>query len=325
MINEYPTELSGNSTADDKIKKTLLSQADLDRLKLQEPKRRVALHQYPLDLGVSGDRNIIKFDINVPVGSRFEADNKNQNTTDKPIPVQTGGNSLLGKSNKTTKYTRTTTSIGLYMPDEVSTVYTSNWQSRELGIAAGASKVLSNFDSLLSTDGAKTIMKAAGEGFASTITGAVQNPTPFQIQDVRNFGKAQIKNPYIEVLFDGIENRPFNFSFKFMPRNEKESVEVKNICEAFRYHQAPEFKYAENNLESYLMYPSTFDITFLHEGDENNWLHKISTCALRSVSVNHSSDAGFKTHDNGAPVVTTLTLEFIELELLTKDRIKQGY
>lgn len=318
-------ERASNVINDDSIEKTLKSVADFDKDKLFNPKRKISTLQYPLDLDHEGDRNIIKFDINVPEGSRFEKDTGA--TTQKGVKpvVQKGGNSLRGKSKLSTKYKRTTDSIALYMPDEVSSVYTSDWQAKELGTVAGISKVLSNFDTLLSAEGAKTIFKAGAEGLSNSIAGALQQLTPIELQDARNFGKAQIVNPYLEVLFNGIENRPFNFQFKFTPRNGKESLEIKEIVNKFKYHHAPEFKYAENNLESYLMYPSTFDITFLHEGKQNNWIHKISTCALRSVNVDYNSEGGFRTFENGAPVVINMALEFIELEVLTKDRIKQGF
>lgn len=308
----------------DSIKKSINTIADIDKDKLLNQKRKIATFQYPLDLETEGDRNIIIFDINIPEGSRFEKEGGNIDRTIKPV-VQQNANSLRSKSKLTTKYKRTVTSIGLYMPEDISTTYSTDWQSKELGFVGGLSKALSNFDKLLSTEGAKTILKATGEGITNTIAGVIQQLTPLQVQDARNFGKLQVSNPYMEVLFNGVENRPFNFKFKFTPKNGNEALEIKNIVEQFKYHQAPEFKYAENNLETYFLYPSTFDITFLHEGEENNWLHKISTCSLRNVNIDYNTDGGFRTFEGGAPVSINLSLEFLELEILTKDRIKNGF
>ena len=57
---------------------------------------------------------------------------------------------------------------------------------------------------------------------------------------------------------------------------------------------------------------------------ENPHLHKISECVLETVSVSYGGDR-YKTYEGGRPVVTSLTLNFKELDLITKEKIDQGY
>ena len=61
---------------------------------------------------------------------------------------------------------------------------------------------------------------------------------------------------------------------------------------------------------------------------ENDYLHKVSTCVLETMSVAYGGDR-FKTFaptGKGAPVVeTTINLAFKELELITRERIEEGY
>jgi hypothetical protein len=63
-------------------------------------------------------------------------------------------------------------------------------------------------------------------------------------------------------------------------------------------------------------------------GRENSYLNKISTCVLESMNVTYGGDR-YKTFDgnsNGAPPVeTTITLNFKEMELITKERAQEGF
>ena len=63
-------------------------------------------------------------------------------------------------------------------------------------------------------------------------------------------------------------------------------------------------------------------------GRENQNLNKISTCVLESMNITYGGDR-FKTFDgneDGAPPVeTTMTLNFKEMELITKQRAEEGF
>ena len=75
--------------------------------------------------------------------------------------------------------------------------------------------------------------------------------------------------------------------------------------------------------------PSTFNIQYMYQNNENTNLHKISTCVLESMNVTYGGDR-YKTFDpvdgDGAPPVETqLNLAFKEIEIMTKERIFEGY
>ena len=63
-----------------------------------------------------------------------------------------------------------------------------------------------------------------------------------------------------------------------------------------------------------LKVPNTFDIQYMYQNAENNYLNKISTCFLETMDVTYGGDRykTFEPHaDDGAPPVeTSITLAF---------------
>ena len=66
----------------------------------------------------------------------------------------------------------------------------------------------------------------------------------------------------------------------------------------------------------------------MYNGTNNEYLHHISTCILENMNVTYGGDRykTFTANEEGAPPVeTNITLNFKELELITKERIHEGY
>jgi hypothetical protein len=130
------------------------------------------------------------------------------------------------------------------------------------------------------------------------------------------------------MIFKSIGFRQYQFDFKFTPRSEQEALNVANIIKAFKFYASPEVKYGEGS-PRYYIYPAEFDIEFWSNGKPNDFVNKISTCACTNVGVNYTSAgvwSAFRPGDfNGVPVETSLSLQFQELEIITKNRVLQGY
>jgi hypothetical protein len=111
-----------------------------------------------------------------------------------------------------------------------------------------------------------------------------------------------------------------------MPRSQEEANEIKKIINAFKFNMLPEMP---NGLRGRQMtVPNTFDIQYMYQNAENNYLHKISTCYLESMDVKYGGSR-YKTFDGNAdgapPVETSLSLEFKEIELITRERAQEGF
>jgi hypothetical protein len=145
---------------------------------------------------------------------------------------------------------------------------------------------------------------------------------------LQSYGIAQ--NPQIEVLFETIDNRTFEFNFAFHPRNDKEAEDVLKIIRMFRYHAAPEL--AQGTGGRYFVPPSEFDIEYRfkpgkNENDiENEALHKFATCVLEAIDVNYVGQSGqFVTFKDGKPVNIEMRLRFKEVEIIHKGLVEAGY
>ena len=78
--------------------------------------------------------------------------------------------------------------------------------------------------------------------------------------------------------------------------------------------------------------PDTFDIDYMYRSNRNSFLNKISTCFCTGVQVAYGGDryiaydetTGVQGKGN-PPQRTALTLNFKEMEIITRERINEGY
>ena len=133
----------------------------------------------------------------------------------------------------------------------------------------------------------------------------------------------------MELFFKGIGKRKFQYTFKMTPRNDAETQEIQKIVQAFRLNMLPEFEDGDRASRR-LTVPNTFDIQYMYNGHLNQYLHKISTCVLESCDVKYSGEGKYQTFqgvdkEGAPPTVTEMSLNFQEMEIITKERVAEGY
>ena len=119
-----------------------------------------------------------------------------------------------------------------------------------------------------------------------------------------------IINPNMELIFQGPQLRPFNFTFKLSPRDLKESQEILQIIRMFKQSMMPQA--TESNL--FLKAPNTYMLQFISQGKNHKFLPKIKECALLSCNVNYTPDGSYMSYEDGSMVAYEMTLSFQELE-----------
>ena len=233
--------------------------------------------------------------------------------------------------------TRLDTAIALYMPPTVSVTYTANYTDTEIGAGAiAAQDVFSGWQDSGFEGGVKELMSdkttaAVVDGLKKAALTTVGNVPGFQgTRELYEMEAGFIMTNRMELAFKGLPKRGFQYTFKMIPKSEQEAEEVRNIVTAFKMNMLPEMmgEKGEGFTGKNLKIPNTFDIKYMYVGIENQYLHKISTCVLESMNITYGGDR-YKTFDgneSGAPPVeTTITLNFKEMELITKDRAEEGY
>jgi len=230
------------------------------------------------------------------------------------------------------------TTIALHLNNKPSVSYKAQWADRELGIIGGAGQVFGKMKDAVSgrsgvMDNAKGLMDAAGEAFkglggaAATMALKKVNDTPLKaFGDVQSFfeaGTGQAINPFKAQLFKNMEFRTFSFDYVFLPRDITEYNSVQTIIKTFKRYMHP--KLGDENF--FLGYPAEFNITYFHKNGPNHEnIFKLSSCALTDLKVEYGG-ADFVTFKGtkGAPTEIAMSLSFLELELLTEERIMDGY
>ena len=216
-------------------------------------------------------------------------------------------------------------SIALYMPAKLALSHTANYGEQEMGAAvAAAASALGTLSSGADFgEIAKTLVGDAVEGVAKEAGQAVLKAADATIapgaKAAIEISQGKIQNNRTEMAFEGIGRREFSFEFRLLPNNAKEAATIEEIVTSFRYNAMPEVEGSDLTGRT-MIAPSTFDIEYF----PNTHLHKISTSVLQSVSVNYGGDRP-QFFDDDHPVETQLTLGFKELEIITKERIEDGF
>ena len=69
--------------------------------------------------------------------------------------------------------------------------------------------------------------------------------------------------------------------------------------------------------------PSTFNLEFYYNNGVNTNIGKVAESVIEGIEVNYAPN-GWSTHTDGAPVQTTMTISFKEIELIDRAKIESG-
>ena len=218
--------------------------------------------------------------------------------------------------------------VTLYMPRGIKTDDSINYAEHDFGLIKGALE--GNLAALLPGMAAKAADFVDG---LAEITGTEVNSGE-AIQAITG----AVRNPRKEQLFEGVDTRTFSFAFNLFPKSKKESHDLMEMIKLFRFHAYPEI--VPN--QAFYNFPSEFQITFIDLSYQNNnpfisgmvdgvvakenqWLTKIGRCVLTNVGVDYFPMDSMSTFGDGAPTAITLTLEFSEMQAISRNHVKQGY
>lgn len=209
---------------------------------------------------------------------------------------------------------RITDAIALHLEAPPTVKYNMNYANKDLGTLLGALG-----GGLFDSQGSVK----SGEAAAALGATLAKLPGAFGAADVQSAMSAAsgtALNPFKETVFESVDFRSFAFKYKFLPKSQQEADAVFNIIKLFKEHMHPQL--SEGKL--FFIYPSEFQITYYYGSGENPYFHKFRPCALESLEVTYGGEQ-FSAFYDGKPTEINLSMTFRELEILTRNMIREGH
>jgi len=253
----------------------------------------------------------------------------NTNNVNKANTKSGGGAGRSILAEKPTK--RMPASISLYMPPSVTVQYTVKYVDQEIGTLAGMGAAAIAAFQNESGDNTAKLKAAAGamkggakEGVTNFINTTLDTLAP-GARALQQIDSGKVITPRMEMMFEGVGRRDFSFTFAFIPKSAEEAKSIEKIIKTFKENMMPEYV-GDSRRE--MKIPNTFDITYMHQNTENKYMNKISSCFLRNMNVTYGGDrftAYSPTDGSPPPQKSTIQLDFVEIETLSKDMVKEGF
>ena len=284
-------------------------------------------------IGDKGDGHFIQFFVNEQDNAKvdFQGGGSGNRTS---MPAGAGATQV---SVKRAPVKRLLESIALYMPAQVSLNQKSNYGEIEIGSAvaaalAGAKGGATAEEGFFNTVGG--VLSGVGGSMSETATAALRKwlilvllvrKLPFELQS------GTVLNNRLETVFEGVEKREFSFQFRFLPRSEDELKQLTALLTSSDF-VPPSFWGEDPSTSRTFIVPSTFNIEYHYSGGQNMFLNKIGECVLTNMDVTFGGERPqfFRptkgvNGDGAPPVETNITLNFKELELMTREKIREGF
>ena len=269
---------------------------------------------YPFDLRTS-KQDRIKFTVFEYAGADIKG-----NTEDIFSP--TGAGKIINRTLKNIKG-----SVTLPIQPSITDSNTVDWSGATLnGFQAAAfgkslqlmeSKDIASFMAGLMGSVEKSAKGISADGGNNSVAQALKvflAQEAIGIQGLLSRASGAVLNPNLELLFNGPQLRPFNFTFRLSPRDAPEATQVRKIIRFFKQNMA--VRTAKNNL--FLKAPHVFGIQYQvsDTDDSHKSLNRIKNCALLSCDVDYTPDGTYMTFNDPARTLTSyqLSLRFSELE-----------
>ena len=231
--------------------------------------------------------------------------------------------------------------ILLYMPQDVTDTFAAKWEGKKFGAmttgilaAAGQGAAVDKINAM-GQNVSNQLKKGTAELAAKVVTGLASKLTGDQITANDVFGgiSGVVRNPNVEVLFQSMELRTFDLTFKMAPYDENDVQRMDAIIKIFKQAMLPQYKLGDdvevfgmknNALEAgFIQVPKVCAVNFMRGNMRNRFLPRYKMCAITDVNVNYTPDNVYATFDRSSPVATELKLSFMETKLVFSEDVQQ--
>ena len=303
-------------------------------------------YRYPSDLlDYSGDTDFVLFDFyNYQPPFRNKEKSKLFLDEKGKVPVF---NETINLYNETglsvSEYAKTGyPQLVMYMPEDISDTLKADWEGKAFGsttagllAAAGGEKV---------TDKLAGAFRAAGEAFnklpvnaaASAVTTLAKSITGDNINSSDVFGSISgvVRNPNVELLFQKMNLRTFDLTFKMAPYSQTDATNIMEIIKTFKKAMLPQYALGQDDKvfgfdavsnrslqAGFIKVPKVCMVSYMKGSSQHPYLPKYKMCAITDVNVNFTPDNNYATLPNGMPAAVELKISFMETKLVFSEDI----
>lgn len=234
--------------------------------------------------------------------------------------------------------------IVLAHPNELTSSYSQNWDSGDGYYNTAGDKAMDTNSNLFEMAGS-----LGGGLFKQAIAGASRGIGTQILADDISLSQGVAINPFLGVSYKSPSLRTIEYSFPMQPKNRKEVEDCLAIIHAFKWHSSPEYAGNAANkaakaakeagvedtgmIEEFegiidkaiLKYPDFFFMESYMGVEKNETIPRFGPAVCTNVSTNYSPQGLWRTFESGAPVNMLLSLSFQEMEIVTRERLKEGY
>lgn len=219
----------------------------------------------------------------------------------------------------------------LYMPESASNPNTISWGQEKFGLIgnniAGLGKSLFGTGMGATQTG---IMGAVGEGMEygaykalAGIGSSIANMLGGNVTAEGLMGEVsgKIPNPYLTMVFQGVDFRSFSFTFRFTPYSESDCKVIDDIIKTFRKASLP--SRGKDGATAMLGYPQEVELQYNWRNAKNEWLPRFKRCVITAMDTDYTGQGMFSVMRNGFPTTVTVSLKFTELNIITREEIDE--
>ena len=296
--------------------------------------------RFPHDMLIDEGEDFVMFDF-YDYKPPFQGRNKNYEDDSKKVINETleqyNASGYAGEYFKDKAYPQ----ILMYMPQDVQDNFAAKWEGKKFGAmttgilaAAGQGAAVDKINAM-GQNVSNQLKKGTAELAAKVVTGLASKLTGDQITANDVFGgiSGVARNPNVEVLFQSMELRTFDLTFKMAPYDESDVQRMDAIIKIFKQAMLPQYKLGDdvevfgmknNALEAgFIQVPKVCAVNFMRGNIRNRFLPRYKMCAITDVNVNYTPDNVYATFDRSSPVATELKLSFMETKLVFSEDVQQ--
>lgn len=199
-------------------------------------------------------------------------------------------------------------SVFLYMP-KLQQAYTQNYTDDGRGL------IWQMYNAFQAAGGVDNFGDSMAAGLKTGIAQGAQTIAPGLVRDFSQV----VKNQHMSSHFTGTQLRKQRFDFELRPRNEEELYQIAGLIQFFKANSATSLSAGDT-----MITPSRWIIEEISTNTAGRHIapFRFGPAYLADVQIDKTPDGSWKTFESGDPIAINLTLEFMEITIVTREDIE---